>query len=37
MGVWYPSGTGDGGLKSPEASVSGLSLCPALSAADVEC
>lgn len=34
--MWYPSGTGDGGLVSAELSLSGVSLCPATSVDDVD-
>lgn len=33
--MWYPSGTGDGGLVSAVLSPSGVSLCAATSAPDV--
>lgn len=32
----FPSGTGDGGLVSTELSLSGVSLCPASSVAEVD-
>ncbi len=36
VGVWYPSGTGDGGLPSTKLSLSDVSLCPAMSVAEVD-